>query len=676
MLTAGAKFGRYTVVRTLGTGGMGAVYLVRHDVLDAYFALKVLSPDMAARNAQFIPRFLREAKLCCRIRHPNLVSVHDAGRDEATGLHYLVMDYAPGGNLREMLDAADGPLETGRALKIARELASALVTASEFGLVHRDIKPENIMFGQEGEAKLADLGIAKSADDSTLVTMENAVFGTPAYMSPEQAYDSGKVDARADVYSLGIVLFEMISGRRPYDGSSSMNVIAKVLSRDPVPDVRSFAPDVSEELASVVRDMCEKNVAKRIQSAKALLDRLDSIAGSRTSVVRTSVKRGVDPIIVFSVVGGVVALALAGAFVWGFLQSRVPKQPVPEQPPVQLAAQQPAGLDTPPEKPAETIADKPVEVAEKPAEVISGQSADPVPEKPSENVEKSGETVAEKSVEAVDKPVETAEKPVETVEKSVETVEKSVETVEKPVETVAEKPVEAVGKPAEKTVAENSAEVVEKPAEVVSRQSVEPVPEKPAENVPEKSPDAVPAAVQVQSSPQPSQESVVAPVPVVAPPKPVYVPPRPATVIRPVAPMMIAQTPEPRPADPVVAGKAVVLGGDDDDAAAVKARLGAPSFQPAENSSRLAGQIDEICARKPSRVYVKLGGLAAKSGTSKDIFDNRIRSVADRLRDKGVDFQFVLEEDSDKTRPYNDVVREVCGQKSYDIFSDAKADGR
>ena len=92
MLPAGSKFGKYTVVRALGTGGMGAVYLVRHDVLDAYFALKVLSADVAARNAQFIPRFLREAKLCCRIRHPNLVSVHDAGRDEATGLHYLVMD--------------------------------------------------------------------------------------------------------------------------------------------------------------------------------------------------------------------------------------------------------------------------------------------------------------------------------------------------------------------------------------------------------------------------------------------------------------------------------------------------------------------------------------------------------------------------------------------------------
>ena len=112
---------------------------------------------------------------------------------------------------------------TSRLLRrVGGLLASALVTAGEFGLVHRDIKPENIMFGQDGEAKLADLGIAKSADDSTLVTMENAVFGTPAYMSPEQAHDSGKVDARADIYSLGIMLFEMLAGRRPYEGASSM----------------------------------------------------------------------------------------------------------------------------------------------------------------------------------------------------------------------------------------------------------------------------------------------------------------------------------------------------------------------------------------------------------------------------------------------------------------------
>ena len=559
MLSAGTKFGRYTVVRTLGTGGMGAVYLVRHDVLDAYFALKVLSPSVASRDAQFIPRFLREAKLCCRIRHPNLVAVHDAGRDDATGLHYLVMDYAPGGNLREMLDAAGGPLEHSRALKIARELASALVTASEFGLVHRDIKPENIMFGQDGEAKLADLGIAKSADDSTLVTMENAVFGTPAYMSPEQACDSGKVDARADIYSLGIMLFEMLAGRRPYDGASSMNVIAKLLSREPVPDVRTFAPEISEELAAVVRDMCEKDAAKRIQSARELLNRLDAIAGCKTNVMPAREGKGMGFALALSVVGAVVAAVLAGAFVWVGVKGRVaaPQVSVTQQP-VELVAPTPEIVQT--------------QEVEQTQAVVQTQA-----------VEQTQAVVQPQAVEQT---------------QAVERVSASVKTNED---------LEIVG----------------------------------------------PAQTQA--------------------PAPMYPPPKQATVIRPVAPPVVPAVPDPVRSDPVVAGQAVVIGGGDDDASAVKARLGVSSFQAVENSSRLAAQLDDICARNPSRVYIKLGSAAAKNGMPKDIFDNRIRDVADRLRDKGVNFQFVLEDDSTKMRPYNDVVREVCGQRSYDIFTEAKA---
>lgn len=588
MLQAGTKFGRYTVVRTLGAGGMGAVYLVRHDVLDAYFALKVLSSSVAARDAQFIPRFLREAKLCCRIKHPNLVSVHDAGRDDATGLHYLVMDYAPGGNLREMLDAAGGPLEHSRALKIARELASALVTAAEFGLVHRDIKPENIMFGQEGEAKLADLGVAKSADDSTLVTMENAVFGTPAYMSPEQACDSGKVDARADIYSLGIVLFEMLSGRRPYDGASSMNIIAKLLSREPVPDVRTFAPDVSEELAAVVRDMCAKDAAKRIPSARELLNRLDSIAGCKTNVMPAGGKRGINFVVVLSVVvGSVVVTALAGTFVWVSLMSREVSPSPPPSPPPQL----PVVQQLPEEEPPTTNPPAPVAVAQQPADPKPEAQTPPAPE-----------VVQSQAVERVSGIREAQHVDLGNVEPD-------------PVKT--------------------------KPAEVVVE-----------------SPSPSP------SSPEPARPQNVTPT---------YMPLKRATVIRPVAPPAIPAAPEPAPSDPVIAGQAVVIGGGDDDASAVKARLGVQSFQTTENSSRLAAQLDDICARRPSRVYIKLGSDAAKNGTPKDIFDNRIRSVADHLRDKGVDFQFVLEDDSRQMRPYNDVVREVCGQKSYDIFSEAKA---
>ena len=559
MLSAGSKFGKYTVVRTLGKGGMGAVYLVRHDVLDAYFALKVLAADVAARNAQFIPRFLREAKLCCRIRHPNLVSVHDAGRDEATGLHYLVMDYAPGGNLREMLDAAGGPLDRPRALKIMRELASALVTASEFDLVHRDIKPENIMFGPSGEAKLADLGIAKAADDSTLVTMENAVFGTPAYMSPEQAYDSGKVDARADIYSLGIVFFEMLSGRRPYDGSSSMNIIAKVLSREPVPDVRSFAPDVPEDIAAVVRDMCVKDASKRIPTARALLARLDEIAGAKTYVAHSKGKKAVDAVTVLSVVGAVVALTIVGAFAWGYVKSRT------------------------------------VQTAER---HVAEEKGSPSPQ-------------------AVEAPV----------------VQENVDATP-PADGMPVAQSEGAMPPQETTVA----------PENVERPKVE-----------------TPPKVEGPAMPE----------------KPAYTPLRPATVIHQKRPQRRKVEFPPLPAaDPVEPGKAVVLGGEEDDAVAVKARLGVDSFQSAGNSAQLADQIDGICAKNPSRVYIKLGSAAAQNRMAKDIFDNRIRSVADRLRDKGVDFQFVLEDDSEAARPYNDVIREVCNQKSYEIFGAGAKGGR
>ena len=208
MLRPGSTFGRYTIVKLLGQGGMGEVYLVRHAVLDSEFALKVLSPEVAARTGSFIRRFIREAKLSCRLHHPNLVAVHDAGYESSVGLYYLVMDYVPGGTLRDRLLSQSHGLPVEQAVRIVGEVAAALASAAEMKLVHRDIKPENIMFGECGEARLADLGIAKSAgNDDSLMTMANAVFGTPAYMSPEQARDSGKVDARADIYSLGIVLF-------------------------------------------------------------------------------------------------------------------------------------------------------------------------------------------------------------------------------------------------------------------------------------------------------------------------------------------------------------------------------------------------------------------------------------------------------------------------------------
>lgn len=277
MLKSGEMFGKYKVERMLGTGGMGAVYLVRHSVLDSLFALKILDAATAQKGGDFVTRFIREAKLASNIRHPNISAVHDAGQDEMTGLYYLVMDYLPGGTLRDRIHER-GRIPAGEAVRIARQIAAALVTAHGRGMVHRDIKPENIMFAADGSAKLADLGIAKgTGEQDTLVTMASAVFGTPAYMAPEQATDSSSVDGRADIWSLGVVLYEMLSGVRPYEGNGLGAIVKQLLSDDPFPDVMAIAPEVPVSLAELVGDMCKKDVSQRVATARDLVERLASI---------------------------------------------------------------------------------------------------------------------------------------------------------------------------------------------------------------------------------------------------------------------------------------------------------------------------------------------------------------------------------------------------------------
>ena len=523
LLQVGSRFGKYTVARLLGKGGMGEVYLVRHDVLDTYFALKVLSKDVAEQETQFVTRFLREGKLCCKIRHPNLVMVHDAGRDEDTGLYYLIMDYVPGGSLREMMNASGGRIDDARAIKIVREIASALVAAADFKLVHRDIKPENIMFGQGGEAKLADLGIAKASaeslraanavpgvsntmsdektwwlgktGDGVQVTMENAIFGTPAYMSPEQALDSGKVDARADLYSLGVVFFEMLTGRRPYDGLSPVNILAKLISNDPVPDVRTVRPDIPERVAGIVRDLCEKDVSKRMQSAKALLDRLEGISDlvSRHRVPKAGI---------LLVSGAIAVVAGVGIFAINYTGG------------------------------------------------------------------KSGEELKD---------------------------------TKNHVETRAE---------------ENGLQ-------------------------------------------DPGQDN-----PTNANRKSVWKPPKKQTVIRP-KPVPKPTDPEPM-GDPIVAGEPVILGGKGEDATILKSRLKAAAFVVAEKTADLFNkQVLEICAQKPSRIYIKLCGVAERNKKGADVFQTDMSSLATKLRDNGVEFTFVLEKDSDSVREYNDKIEDLCGKKSY-----------
>ena len=236
-MTEGEKFRGYVVERLIGKGGYGAVYKVRHQVMDTPFALKVLDPTVADANPEYVRRFVREAKLASRLHHPTLVAVHDAGYDEERGIYYIVMDYVQGSTLREAI-ALGGAMDCKEAVRIIGHVASALDAAGVLGMVHRDIKPENIILTHDGPVKLIDLGVAKAGCGIDSVrTMANTVFGTPGYMSPEQAADSSTVDVRSDIYSLGVVFYEMLCGRSPYASRSSDKIVQELQKSLPATDI-------------------------------------------------------------------------------------------------------------------------------------------------------------------------------------------------------------------------------------------------------------------------------------------------------------------------------------------------------------------------------------------------------------------------------------------------------
>ena len=283
LLQDGAQLGKYRIVKRLGKGGMGEVYLAKHEQLDILRAIKVLPDDLARKNSQFFSRFLREAKTACEIRHSNIVNVMDVETDPVYGISYIVMEFVDGGDVRGLLKSS-GRLTVDQTLVIVEAVASALAAASEYGIVHRDIKPDNIMLTKRGEVKLADLGIAKSGDDDVQLTRTNVMMGTPAYLSPEQAKDAKHVDIRADIYSLGATMFEMLTGRIPYPGDSVYNILAK-LHTDPVPNPCDLNPDVPPEIGKITMTMMAKKPEQRYQNAAELLEVLSRCRAHQKTVI-------------------------------------------------------------------------------------------------------------------------------------------------------------------------------------------------------------------------------------------------------------------------------------------------------------------------------------------------------------------------------------------------------
>jgi len=273
-LGAGETFaGRYRVESVLGRGGMGTVYKARDTELDEVVAIKTLRPELVVDD-ESRERFKDEIRLTRRITHRNVVRTHDFG--EANGLWYITMEFVEGLTVRQLLDAR-GTLGVGSALAIGSQLAESLGVAHETGVIHRDIKPQNLLLDPEGVLKVMDFGVARLATGTAARhTQAGLIVGTPAYMSPEQLTGE-EVDPRSDLYSVGVVLFELLTGRLPIDGATVMALFAKVLS-EPAPRPGSLVAGVPPALDALVVQLLAKRPEDRVENAAVLLQRLQALA--------------------------------------------------------------------------------------------------------------------------------------------------------------------------------------------------------------------------------------------------------------------------------------------------------------------------------------------------------------------------------------------------------------
>ncbi len=270
---AGRRIGDFEILRRIGNGAMAEVYQAEQLSLKRQVALKILRPELA-RDPTYVQRFRREAQAVARLVHPNIVQIFEVGnRDD---LHYIAVEYVPGLNLRQWLQK-NGPPDLRTALIVMRQAAAALAKAGEHGIIHRDIKPENILITHALEVKVADFGLARlrNTEEGVELTRVGMTMGTPLYMSPEQI-EGRPLDARSDIYSLGVTCYQMLAGEPPFRGDSPLAVAVQHLKKNPEP-LENHRPDLPPALCRIVHQMMAKQPEHRFADSRLLLSQLRRI---------------------------------------------------------------------------------------------------------------------------------------------------------------------------------------------------------------------------------------------------------------------------------------------------------------------------------------------------------------------------------------------------------------
>lgn len=265
----GQVVGNYRVMHEIGRGGMGSIYLAQHKPLDHLVAIKFLDQRLTGDQV-YVEMFLREGRAAAKLRHPGLVAVYDLGCHHQSA-YFLVMEYVEGKDLhRQVKD--HGPLDVARATEYVCQAADALGYAHKGHFVHRDVKPDNLILTPQGQIKICDMGLAKRITDHGVITQKGVILGSPNFLAPERLNDAMKLDARADIYSLGATFYYLLTGAIPYEGSAPV-IMSKHLTAA-LPDPRKLRPELPEALCNIIWKMMDKIPAARYQVMEEVVEAL------------------------------------------------------------------------------------------------------------------------------------------------------------------------------------------------------------------------------------------------------------------------------------------------------------------------------------------------------------------------------------------------------------------